>query len=105
MMDGVIITTRRSVLPDDLARVHQQVPVVLVQFRFPNNAMPSVHADYRLAAQLIADHLRGRSLRQVGILWVHGILPHPPKPVLRSVFEEDFLPTLHSLLRGIDITL
>lgn len=74
MMDGVIITTRRSVLPDDLAWVHQQVPVVLVQFRFPNNAMPSVHADYRLADQLISDHLRGRSVRQVSILLAHGIL-------------------------------
>jgi DNA-binding LacI/PurR family transcriptional regulator len=98
MTDGLIITTRRSILPDDLARVHQQVPVVLVQFRFPDNAMPSVHADYRLAAQLIADHLRQRSVKEIGVLWARGISPHPTKPVLRSVFEEDFLPNFQKLL-------
>jgi len=99
MTDGLIITTRRSILPDDLARVHQQVPVVLVQFRFPDNAMPSVHADYRLAAQLIADHLRQRAVKEVGVLWARGISPHPTKPVLRSVFEEDFLPNFQKLLK------
>jgi len=98
MTDGLIITTRRSILPDDLARVHQQVPVVLVQFRFPDNAMPSVHADYCLAAQLIADHLRQRLVKEVGVLWARGISPHPTKPVLRSVFEEDFLPNFQKLL-------
>lgn len=98
MTDGLIITTRRSILPDDLARVHQQVPVVLVQFRFPDNAMLSVHADYRLAAQLIADHLRQRAVKEVGVLWARGISPHPTKPVLRSVFEEDFLPNFQKLL-------
>jgi LacI family transcriptional regulator len=98
MTDGLIITTRRSIVPDDLAKVSEQVPVVLVQFRFPNNSMPSVHADYRLAAHLVAEHLRQRSIREVGILWARGIPPHPTKPVLRSVFEEDFLPTLHVLL-------
>jgi DNA-binding LacI/PurR family transcriptional regulator len=98
MTDGLIITTRRSILPDDLSRVHQQVPVVLVQFRFPDNAMPSVHADYRLAAQLIADHLRQRLVKEVGVLWARGISPHPTKPVLRSVFEEDFLPNFQKLL-------
>ncbi len=102
MTDGLIVTTRRSVLPDDLARVHQQVPVVLVQFRFPGNTIPSVHADYHLAARLIADHLRQRSVRQVGILWARGLSPHPTKLVLRSVFEEDFLPTFRSLLSGTD---
>jgi LacI family transcriptional regulator len=98
MTDGLIITTRRSILPDDLARVHQQVPVVLVQFRFPDNAMLSVHADYRLAAQMIADHLRQRSVKEIGVLWARGISPHPTKPVLRSVFEEDFLPNFQKLL-------
>jgi DNA-binding LacI/PurR family transcriptional regulator len=98
MTDGLIITTRRSILPDDLARVHQQVPVVLVQFRFPDNAMPSVHADYRQAAQLIADHLQQRAVKEVGVLWARGISPHPTKPVLRSVFEEDFLPNFQKLL-------
>ena len=98
MTDGLIITTRRSILPNDLARVQQQVPVVLVQFRFPDNAMPSVHADYRLAAQLIAEHLRQRSVKEVGVLWARGIPPHPTKPVLRSVFEEDFLPNFQKLL-------
>jgi len=98
MTDGLIITTRRSILPDDLARVQRQVPVVLVQFRFPDNAMPSVHADYRLGAQLIAEHLRQRSVKEVGVLWARGIPPHPKKPVLRSVFEEDFLPNFQKLL-------
>ena len=98
MTDGLIITTRRSIVPDDLAKVSEQVPVVLVQFRFPNNAMPSVHADYRLAAQLIAEHLRQQSVKEVGVLWARGISPHPTKPVLRSVFEEDFLPHFQRLL-------
>jgi len=98
MTDGLIITTRRSIVPDDLAKVSEQVPVVLVQFRFPDNAMPSVHADYRLAAQRIAEHLRQRSVKEVGVLWARGISPHPTKPVLRSVFEEDFLPHFQKLL-------
>ncbi|MFA0752880.1 MAG: hypothetical protein IMHGJWDQ_000644 [Candidatus Fervidibacter sp.] len=72
MTDGLIITTRRSVLPEDLATLQEQVPVVLVQFRFPHNAMPSIHADYRLAAQLIGEHLVQRFVRQVGILWALG---------------------------------
>ena len=104
MTDGLIITTRRSILPDDLARVQRQVPVVLVQFRFPDNAMPSVHADYRLGAQLIADHLRQRLVKEVGVLWARGIPPHPKKPVLRSVFEEDFLPNFQKLLNESGIT-
>ena len=104
MTDGLIITTRRSILPDDLARVQRQVPVVLVQFRFPDNAMPSVHADYRLGAQLIAEHLRQRSVKEVGVLWARGIPPHPKKPVLRSVFEEDFLPNFQKLLNESGIT-
>jgi len=104
MTDGLIITTRRSILPDDLARVQRQVPVVLVQFRFPDNAMPSVHADYRLGAQLIAEHLRQRLVKEVGVLWARGIPPHPKKPVLRSVFEEDFLPNFQKLLNESGIT-
>lgn len=92
MTDGLIIATRRSILPEDLAKLHRQVAIVLVQFRFPDNAMPSVHADYRQAAQLIADHLTTRPYRRVGILWARGVSPHPRKPVLSSVFVEDFLP-------------
>ncbi len=103
MTDGLIITTRRSIVPDDLAKVSEQVLVVLVQFRFPGNAVPFVHADYRLAAQLIADHLRQRSVKEVGVLWARGISPHPTKPVLRSVFEEDFLPHFQQLLNEADI--
>ncbi len=103
MTDGLIITTRRSIIPDDLAKVREQVPVVLVQFRFPDNAMPSVHVDYRLAAQQIAEHLRQRSVSKVGVLWARGIPAHPTKPVLRSVFEEDFFPTFHQLLNDAGI--
>ncbi len=103
MTDGLIITTRRSVLPEDLATLQEQVPVVLVQFRFPHNAMPSIHADYRLAAQLIGEHLVQRFVRQVGILWARGVPPHPRKPVLRSVFEEDFIPNFHASLQKTDI--
>jgi len=75
----------------------------LVQFRFPHNAMPSIHADYRLAAQLIGEHLVQRFVRQVGILWARGVPPHPTKPVLRSVFEEDFIPNFHASLQKTDI--
>jgi len=103
MTDGLIITTRRSIVPEDLAKVSEQVPVVLVQFRFPDNAMPSVHADYRLAARLIAEHLRQRAVKHVGILWARGVPAHPTKPVLRSVFEEDFIPSLKELLGGTGI--
>ncbi len=100
MTDGLIITTRRSIVPDDLAKVSEQVPVVLVQFRFPSNAMPSVHANYCMAAQLIAEHLSQRTIKHVGILWARGIPAHPTKPVLRSVFEEDFLPNFKKSLEG-----
>ncbi|MCS7265944.1 MAG: LacI family transcriptional regulator, partial [Armatimonadetes bacterium] len=103
MTDGLIITTRRSIVPEDLAKVSKQVPVVLVQFRFPNNAMPSVHADYKTAAQLVAEHLQQRVVKQVGILWARGVTAHPTKPVLRSVFEEDFLPNLKKLLNDAGI--
>ncbi|MCX7969806.1 MAG: LacI family transcriptional regulator, partial [Armatimonadetes bacterium] len=103
MTDGLIITTRRSIVPEDLAKVSKQVPVVLVQFRFPNNAMPSVHADYKTAAQLVAEHLRQRTVKQVGILWARGAPAHPNKPVLRSVFEEDFLPKLKELLNSVGV--
>jgi len=65
--------------------------------------MPSVHADYRLAARLIAEHLRQRAVKHVGILWARGVPAHPTKPVLRSVFEEDFIPTLKELLGGTGI--
>lgn len=103
MTDGLIITTRRSIVPEDLAKVSKQVPVILVQFRFPSNSMPSVHADYKMAAQLVAEHLKQRTVKQVGILWARGFPAHPTKPVLRSVFEEDFLPNLKKLLNDAGI--
>lgn len=106
MTDGIIITTRRSIVPDDLAKVREQVSVVLVQFRFPSNDsndMPSVHADYRTAARLIAEHLNRRKVCEIGILWARGVPAHPTKPVLRSVFEEDFLPTFQTLAREMNI--
>ncbi|GBC99932.1 Ribose operon repressor [bacterium HR17] len=103
MTDGIIITTRRSIVPDDLAKVREQVPIVLVQFRFPNNDMPSVHADYRTAAHLVAEHLNQRKVSEIGILWARGVSAHPNKPVLRSVFEEDFLPTLQTLAKEMNI--
>jgi LacI family transcriptional regulator len=37
-------------------------------------------------------------VKEVGVLWARGISPHPTKPVLRSVFEEDFLPNFQKLL-------
>ncbi len=103
MTDGIIITTRHSIVPEDLAKVREQVSVVLVQFRFPSNDMPSVHADYRTAASLIAEHLNRRKVCEIGILWARGVPAHPTKPVLRSVFEEDFLPTLQTLAREMNI--
>jgi len=43
-------------------------------------------------------------VKEVGVLWARGIPPHPKKPVLRSVFEEDFLPNFQKLLNESGIT-
>lgn len=98
MTDGLIITTRRSILSDDLAQLSAQIPIVLVQFRFPGNDFLSVHVDYRHAAHLIADHLIDRNYHRVGILWARGVTPYPRKRILHSVFEQDFIPTLKERL-------